>query len=55
MSASEQDSIADDLCWDESFSRSLDILAQMATSAMAEHHTDKTQELETTISFYQQS
>lgn len=53
ISASEQDSIAamifeeidDDLRWDESFSRSPDILAQLAASAMAEHHAGKTQEL----------
>jgi hypothetical protein len=53
MSASEQDSIAtmileeleDDLRWDESFSSSPDILAQLAATAMAEHHAGKTQEL----------
>lgn len=54
MSDSEQDSIAamileelaDDLCWDESFSQSSDILAQMTASAMAEHYAGKTQELD---------
>jgi hypothetical protein len=53
MSASEQDSIAAmiseeieaDLCWDESLARSPVLLAQMAASAMAEHHGGKTQEL----------
>jgi hypothetical protein len=53
MPASEQDSIAamileelaDDLRWDESFSRSPDLLAQLAASAMAEHDAGKTQEL----------
>jgi hypothetical protein len=53
MSANEQDSIAamileeleDELRWDESFSRSPDILAQLAASAMAEHHAGKTQDL----------
>jgi hypothetical protein len=53
MSASEQDSIAamileelqDDLHWDESFSRSPDLLAQLAATAMAEHHAGKMREL----------
>jgi hypothetical protein len=53
MSASEQDSIAamileelaDDLRWDKLFSRSPDLLAQLAATAMTEHHASKTQEL----------
>jgi hypothetical protein len=60
MSASEQDSMAamileeleDELRWDESFSRSPDILAQLAASAMAEYHAGKTQDLNSgTLSF----
>ncbi|MEA5509052.1 hypothetical protein VB715_04675 [Crocosphaera sp. UHCC 0190] len=51
---SEQDAIAamileeieDDRRWDESFSRSPDILAKLAASAMAEYHAGKTQELD---------
>ncbi|MCF2970915.1 hypothetical protein L1047_06870 [Synechococcus sp. Nb3U1] len=51
---SEQDAIAamileeleDDLRWDESFSRSPNILAKLAASAMAEHHAGQTQELD---------
>lgn len=54
MSASEQDTIAimileeivDDIRWDESFSQSPDLLAQLAASAMAEHHVSKTQTLD---------
>jgi len=53
LPAGEQDAIAamileeleDDLRWDEVFSRSPDTLAQLATSAMAEYHAGKTQEL----------
>ncbi|MEA5536159.1 hypothetical protein [Crocosphaera sp. XPORK-15E] len=51
---SEQDAIAamileeieDDRRWDESFSRSPDILAKLAASEMAEYHAGKTQELD---------
>ncbi|UZQ53395.1 hypothetical protein OOK60_12890 [Trichothermofontia sichuanensis B231] len=51
---SEQDAIAamileeieDDRRWDESFSRSPDILAKLAASAMAEYHAGQTQELD---------
>jgi hypothetical protein len=32
--------------WDEAFSRSPDILAKLAASAMAEYRADKTQELD---------
>jgi hypothetical protein len=47
----EQDSItavimeepADDLRWDELFSRSPDLFAQLAAIVMAEHHAGKTQ------------
>ncbi|WP_310484506.1 hypothetical protein [Chamaesiphon sp. VAR_48_metabat_403] len=53
-SISEQDSIAalileeleDDNRWDESFSRSPDLLAKLAAEAMAEHRAGKTQELD---------
>jgi hypothetical protein len=51
---SEQDSIAalileeieDDNRWDESFVRSPDLLAKLASEAMAEHRAGKTQELD---------
>jgi hypothetical protein len=51
---SEQDSIAalileelnDDNHWDESFARSPDLLAKLATEAMAEDRAGKTQELD---------
>jgi len=51
---SEQDAIAsiileeieDERRWDEVFSRSPDILAKLAASAMAEYHAGKTQELD---------
>jgi hypothetical protein len=51
---SEQDSIAalileeieDDNRWDESLSRSPDLLAKLAAEAMAEHRAGKTQELD---------
>ncbi|NJP11281.1 MAG: hypothetical protein HC866_18875 [Leptolyngbyaceae cyanobacterium RU_5_1] len=51
---SEQDAIAlmileeieDERRWDEAFSRSPDVLAKLATSAMAEYHAGKTQELD---------
>ncbi|GET42634.1 hypothetical protein [Microseira wollei] len=54
LSSSEQDAIAamileeleDDLRWDEAFSRSPDTLAKLATTAMAEYHAGKTQELD---------
>lgn len=50
---SEQDAIAsiileeieDDRRWDDSFSRSPDILAKLAAVAMAEYHAGETQEL----------
>lgn len=49
---SEQDAIAsiileeieDDRHWDESFSRSPNILAKLAASAIAEYHAGQTQE-----------
>ncbi|BAY21232.1 hypothetical protein NIES2100_09820 [Calothrix sp. NIES-2100] len=51
---SEQDAIAsmilaeieDERRWDEAFSRSPDVLAKLAASAMAEYHAGKTQELD---------
>ncbi|WAL58302.1 hypothetical protein [Thermocoleostomius sinensis] len=51
---SEQDAIAamileeieDDRRWDESFSRSPNILAKLAASAIAEYHAGQTQELD---------
>lgn len=51
---SEQNAIAamileeteDDRRWDESFSRSPNILAKLAASAMAEYHSGQTQELD---------
>ncbi len=54
LSESEQDAIAamileeieDDRRWDESFSRSSNILAKLAASAMAEYHAGQTQELD---------
>ena len=54
LPASEQDAIAamileqieDDRHWDESFSRSPNILAKLAASAMAEHRAGQTQELD---------
>ncbi len=50
----EQDSIAalileeieDDNRWDESFARSPDLLAKLASEAMAEHRAGTTQELD---------
>lgn len=49
ISASEQDAIAamileeleDDRRWDKSFSRSPDILAKLAATALAEYHAGK--------------
>ena len=38
--------IEDDRRWDESFSRSPDILAKLAASAMVEYRAGKTQELD---------
>jgi hypothetical protein len=38
--------IEDDRRWDESFSRSPNILAKLAASAMAEYHAGQTQELD---------
>ncbi len=32
--------------WDQSFARSPDLLAKLASEAMAEYHTGKTQELD---------
>jgi len=54
LPASEQDAIAamilaeieDDRRWDESFSRSPNVLAKLAASAMAEYRAGKTQELD---------
>ena len=54
LSESEQDAIAamileeieDDRRWDESFSRSPDLLAKLAASAMTEYHAGQTQELD---------
>lgn len=42
---SEADS-ADDIRWDQAFSRSPDALAKLAATAMAEYHAGKTQELD---------
>jgi hypothetical protein len=42
---SEADS-ADDMRWDQAFSRSPDALAKLAATAMAEYHAGKTQELD---------
>lgn len=38
--------IEDERRWDEAFSRSPDILAKLAASAMAEYHAGETQELD---------
>lgn len=38
--------VEDEQRWDESFSRSPDILAKLAASAMAEYRAGKTQELD---------
>ena len=38
--------IEDERLWDEAFSRSPDILAKLAASAMAEYHAGETQELD---------
>jgi hypothetical protein len=54
LPASEQDAIAamileeleDDRRWDDAFSRSPDILAKLAATALAEYHAGKTQELD---------
>lgn len=54
LSESEQNAIAsiildeieDERRWDEAFSRSPDILAKLAASAMAEYGAGKTQELD---------
>ena len=53
-SIDEQDAIAamileeleDDRRWDESFTRSPNLLAQMAATAMEEYHAGQTQELD---------
>ncbi|MBI4781944.1 MAG: hypothetical protein HY785_11595 [Oscillatoriophycideae cyanobacterium NC_groundwater_1537_Pr4_S-0.65um_50_18] len=52
--SSEQDAIAkmilqeieDERRWNESFTRSPDLLAKLAAEAMAEYHAGKTQELD---------
>ncbi|MEG4231914.1 hypothetical protein QUA40_07350 [Microcoleus sp. Pol11C3] len=54
LSASEQDALAsmileeleDERRWDQSFSRSPDVLAKLAATAMTEYHAGKTQELD---------
>ena len=54
LSASEQDALAamileeleDDMRWDQSFSRSPDVLAKLAAIAMVEYHAGQTQELD---------
>jgi hypothetical protein len=54
LSESEQNEIAsiileeieDERLWDESFSRSPNVLAELAASAMAEYHAGETQELD---------
>nr|WP_278003325.1 hypothetical protein [Nodosilinea sp. TSF1-S3] len=38
--------IEEERSWDESFSRSSDLLAKLAASSMAEHHDGQTQELD---------
>ncbi len=38
--------LEDDRRWDEAFSRSPEVLAQPAASAMAEYHAGKTQALD---------
>jgi hypothetical protein len=40
------DEIEDERRWDEAFSRSPDILAKLAASAMAEYRAGRTQELD---------
>jgi hypothetical protein len=40
------DELEDEQRWDELFSRSPDILAKLASSAMAEHRAGRTQELD---------
>lgn len=40
------DEIEDERRWDEAFSRSPDVLAKLAGSAMAEYRAGKTQELD---------
>ncbi|MEC4805130.1 MAG: hypothetical protein SAJ12_15245 [Jaaginema sp. PMC 1079.18] len=54
LSGNEQNAIAsiileeleDEQRWDESFSRSPDVLATLAASAMTEYHAGETQELD---------
>ncbi|MFP4008335.1 MAG: hypothetical protein ACLFV6_10085 [Spirulinaceae cyanobacterium] len=54
LSENEQNAIAsiileeleDEQRWDDSFSRSPDVLAKLAASAMAEYHAGETQELD---------
>ena len=54
LPANEQDAIAamileeleDERSWDEAFTRSPDVLAFLATEAMAEYRAGKTQELD---------
>lgn len=38
--------LEDDRRWDESFARSPNLLAQMASAAMEEYHAGQTQELD---------
>lgn len=54
LSPNDQNAIAtlileeleDDQRWDKSFARSPDLLAKLASEAMAEYHAGKTQELD---------
>jgi hypothetical protein len=43
------DELEDEQRWDEAFSRSPNLLAKLAASAMAEYHAGKTQELDPEI------
>lgn len=38
--------LEDERCWDQAFARSPDMLAKLATEAMAEYRAGKTQELD---------
>ncbi|MEH2257635.1 hypothetical protein [Nostoc sp.] len=57
LPANEQDAIAamileeleDEHSWDEAFARSPDVLAFLATEAMAEYRAGKTQELDSDV------
>ncbi len=54
MSADEQDALAamileeleDEALWDATFAKSQNILAELASEAMAEYQADKTQQLD---------